>query len=269
MIRVGVFGAGGRMGAEVCRSVYAEPELQLAAAVDPAFSGQDITQVAGITGVKLIISDEAEALLDGEVDVAVDFTQAESAFQNVQWCIRHAVNAVVGTTGLKEDQIQQLREMVDAEGNESNVFIAPNFAIGAVLMMQFARMAAKWFPDVEIIELHHAVKRDAPSGTALRTLEGILAGRMMAENGPTEQQDIMEMLAGARGAEKDGVRIHSIRLPGLVAHHEVIFGGPGQTLTIRHDSMDRASFMPGVILAIKQVSRLPGVTVGLEKLLGI
>jgi 4-hydroxy-tetrahydrodipicolinate reductase len=257
------------MGAEVCRTVNADPELQLVAAVDPAAAGQDISQVAGITGAHLIISDEAEALLDGEADVAVDFTQAESAFQNVQWCIRHAVNAVVGTTGLKQDQIQQLQEMVDAEGNESNVFIAPNFAIGAVLMMQFARMAAKWFPDAEIIELHHAVKRDAPSGTALRTLEGILAGRMVSDHEPTEQQDILETLAGARGAEKDGVRIHSVRLPGLVAHHEVIFGGPGQTLTIRHDSMDRASFMPGVILAIKQVSRMPGVTVGLEKLLDL
>lgn len=269
MIRVGVFGAGGRMGAEVCRSVCADPELSLVAAVDPAFAGRDIAQVAGISGTNLTISDEAEALLDGEADVAVDFTQAESAYKNIQWCIRHAVNAVVGTTGLTEDQLRQLGEMVDAEGNESNVFIAPNFAIGAVLMMQFARMAAKWFPDAEIVEMHHAVKRDAPSGTALRTLEGIVAGRMMSENEPTEQQDISEMLAGARGAEKDGVRVHSVRLPGLVAHHEVIFGGRGQTLTIRHDSMDRESFMPGVLLAIKQVSRLPGVTVGLEKLLGL
>jgi 4-hydroxy-tetrahydrodipicolinate reductase len=269
MIRVGVFGAGGRMGAEVCRSVCADPELSLVAAVDPAFAGRDIAQVAGISGTNLTISDEAEALLDGEADVAVDFTEAESAYKNIQWCIRHAVNAVVGTTGLTEDQLRQLGEMVDAEGNESNVFIAPNFAIGAVLMMQFARMAAKWFPDAEIVEMHHAVKRDAPSGTALRTLEGIVSGRMMSENEPTEQQDISEMLAGARGAEKDGVRIHSVRLPGLVAHHEVIFGGRGQTLTIRHDSMDRESFMPGVLLAIKQVSRLPGVTVGLEKLLGL
>jgi 4-hydroxy-tetrahydrodipicolinate reductase len=257
------------MGAEVCRSVCADDELSLVAAVDPAFAGRDIAQVAGISGTNLTISDEAEALLDGEADVAVDFTQAESAFKNIHWCIRHAVNAVVGTTGLSTDQIRQLREMVDAEGNESNVFIAPNFAIGAVLMMQFARMAAKWFPDAEIVEQHHAVKRDAPSGTALRTLEEIVAGRMMSDTEPTEQQDITEMLAGARGAEKDGVRVHSVRLPGLVAHHEVIFGGRGQTLTIRHDSMDRESFMPGVLLAIKQVSRLPGVTVGLEKLLGL
>lgn len=258
------------MGSEVCRSVYADSELGLVAAIDPKCTGQDITQVAGISGGQtLAISEEAEALLDGEADVAVDFTEADSAFRNVQWCIRHAVNAVVGTTGLSPDQIQQLKDLVEAEGNESNVFIAPNFAIGAVLMMQFARMAAKWFPDAEIIELHHAVKRDAPSGTALRTLEGIVAGRMMSEAEPAEQQDIVEMLAGARGAEKDGVRIHSVRLPGLVAHQEVIFGGPGQTLTIRHDSMDRESFMPGVLLAIKQISRMPGVTIGLEKLLGL
>lgn len=271
MIRVGVFGAGGRMGAEVCRAVAGDPGMSLVAAVDPKLVGQTIGHVAGISGApaNLVISEEAEALLDGEADVAVDFTEPEEAFKNAQWCIKHAMHAVIGTTGIFEDKIRSLEELLEAEGNESNVFIAPNFAIGAVLMMQFARMAAKWLPDAEIIELHHAVKRDAPSGTALRTLEGILAGRMMAEGTPADEQDIVEMLPGARGAEKDGVRIHSVRLPGLVAHQEVIFGGEGQTLTIRHDSMDRSSFMPGVLLAIRQVSSMSGVTVGLEKLLGL
>jgi 4-hydroxy-tetrahydrodipicolinate reductase len=179
------------------------------------------------------------------------------------------MHVVIGTTGLSDDQISQLADLVKAEGNESNVFIAPNFAIGAVLMMQFARVAARWFPDAEIIELHHALKRDAPSGTSLRTVEEITAGRTMANKEPDQQQDILEMLPGARGAEKEGIRIHSVRLPGLVAHQEVIFGGLGQTLTIRHDSMDRTSFMPGVLLAIRQVSKLPGVTVGLERLLGL
>jgi 4-hydroxy-tetrahydrodipicolinate reductase len=255
------------MGSEVCRTVHNEPDLSLVAAVDPLYAGQDIGHVAGITDNHVTISEEAEALLDAEADVAVDFTQSDGAFKNAQWCIRHAMNVVVGTTGLTEEQLRQLQDMVEAEGNESNVFIAPNFAIGAVLMMQFSRMAAKWFPDAEIIEMHHAVKRDAPSGTALRTLEGILAGRMMNAQGPEPPQDISETLEGARGAEKDGIRIHSVRLPGLVAHQEVIFGGPGQILTIRHDSMDRASFMPGVLLAVRKVGQMPGVTVGLEKLL--
>lgn len=268
-IRVGVFGAGGQMGSHVCRAVHAEPDMTLVAAVDPKFGGEEIAHVAGITGIKLTVSEEAEALLDGEADVAVDFTEAASSFKNAQWCIRHAMHAVIGTTGLSDDHIRNLEHLLKAEGGESNVFIAPNFAIGAVLMMQFARMAAKWFPDVEIIELHHAVKRDAPSGTALRTLEGIVAGRMMADREPEPAQDIGELLPGARGAEKDGVRIHSVRLPGLVAHQEVIFGGPGQTLTIRHDSMDRSSFMPGVLLAIREISKHPGLTVGLERLLGI
>lgn len=268
-IRVGVFGAGGQMGSNVCRAVNAEPDLTLVAAVDPKFAGEDIAHVAGISGFHLTVSEEAEALLDGEADVAVDFTEAASAFKNAQWCIRHAMHAVIGTTGMSDEHIRNLEHLLKAEGGESNIFIAPNLAIGAVLMMQFARMAAKWFPDAEIIELHHAVKRDAPSGTALRTLEGIVAGRMMAENEPTPAQDIGEILPGARGAEKDGVRIHSVRLPGLVAHQEVIFGGPGQTLTIRHDSMDRSSFMPGVLLAIREVSKHPGLTVGLERLLEI
>lgn len=269
MIKVGVFGAAGRMGGEVCRAVNADSEMQLVAAVSPGAAGQELAHVAGITGINLVVSDEAEAMLDGEADVAVDFTESTSAFRNIQWCIRHAMHVVVGTTGLSEDQIEQIGELVKQEGSESNVFIAPNFAIGAVLMMQFARMAARWFPNVEIIEMHHGLKRDAPSGTALRTLEGILAGRMMAEKAPDPEQDIMEVLPGARGAEKDGVRVHSVRLPGLEAHQEVIFGGPGQTLTIRHDAVNRSSYVPGILLAIKQISRLPGVTIGLEKLLDL
>lgn len=268
-VRVGVFGAAGRMGGEVCRAVHNEPDMTLVAAVDPQGAGEPLAQVAGIPGTELVISEEPEALLDGEADVAVDFTDAESAFKNAQWCIRHAMHDVIGTTGMSEEHVRNLEHLLKAEGSESNVFIAPNFAIGAVLMMQFARMAAKWFPDAEIIELHHGLKRDAPSGTALRTLEGIIAGRMMSEMKPSPAQDIVETLPGARGAEKDGIRLHSVRLPGLVAHQEVIFGGQGQTLTIRHDSMERTSFIPGVLLAVREISKHPGLTVGLERLLGI
>lgn len=262
MIRVGVFGAGGRMGGEVCRTVAAEGDLSLVAAVDPAFAGRPVDEVAGVAGSELVVAAEPEALRAGGAEVAVDFTVASSAFRNIRWCVENRVHAVVGTTGLTPEQTSEIARL--AEGAAGNVFIAPNFAIGAVLMMEFARKAAAWLPDAEIIELHHATKKDAPSGTALRTLEGIVEGRR-ARAGEAESA---ETLPGVRGGEKDGVRIHSIRLPGLVAHQEVIFGGQGQTLSIRHDSTDRTSFMPGVLLAIKEVARRPGLTVGLENLLG-
>jgi 4-hydroxy-tetrahydrodipicolinate reductase len=266
------------MGREVCRAVHADPELMLAAAVDPACAGQTVSSVAGIPDTKVVIAEDAEALLDAEIDVAVDFTVPSSVVENIRWCVRHAMHVVVGTTGLTPEHHAHIEALLEEEGRESNVFVAPNFAIGAVLMMRFAQMASAWFPDAEIIELHHAVKRDAPSGTALATLDKIVEGRNAAarpggaagSNGqPGPADDVVETLAGARGAERDGVRVHSIRLPGLVAHQEVIFGATGQTLTIRHDSMDRASFMPGVLLAVKEVSKHPGLTVGLERLLGL
>lgn len=269
MIRVGVFGAGGRMGGEVCRAVHAAPDLGLVAAVDPSVAGRPISQVAGISGTDVVVSEEADAMLDAEADVAVDFTVAPAALENIRWCVRHAMHAVVGTTGFSHSDLEEIEALLEEEGSESSVFIAPNFAIGAVLMMRFARMAAAWFPDAEIIELHHAVKRDAPSGTSLATLEQVLAGRERPPEASMPGESVAERMPGARGAEKDGVRIHSVRLPGLVAHQEVIFGGEGQILTIRHDSTDRSSFMPGVLLAIREISRHPGLMVGLEKLLGL
>jgi 4-hydroxy-tetrahydrodipicolinate reductase len=257
------------MGREVCRAVHADSELRLAAAVDPAYAGQDLASVAGIPHSEVTIAEDAEGLLDAEVDVAVDFTLPSSVLENVRWCVRHAMHVVVGTTGITSEQLAAMEALIEEEGRESNVFIAPNFAIGAVLMMRFAQMAAAWFADAEIIELHHAVKRDAPSGTALATLERIVEGRRQGDGRVPVADDVVETLPGARGAERGGVRIHSIRLPGLVAHQEVIFGTTGQTLSIRHDSMDRASFMPGVLLAVKEVSKQPGLTVGLERLLGL
>ena len=255
------------MGSEVCRAVHADPDLLLAAAVDPAFAGRTVASVAGIDDGKLVVSEDAEALLDAEIDVAVDFTLPTSVLENIRWCVRHAVHIVVGTTGLTPEQLGGIEQLIEEEGGESNVFVAPNFAIGAVLMMRFAEMAAAWFPDAEIIELHHAVKRDAPSGTSLATLEGILRGRRPG-HAPADAGSV-ESLPGARGGERGGVHIHSVRLPGLVAHQEVIFGATGQTLSIRHDSMDRGSFMPGVVLAVKEISKHPGLTVGLEHLLGL
>ncbi|MGH2706648.1 MAG: 4-hydroxy-tetrahydrodipicolinate reductase [Actinomycetota bacterium] len=263
MLRVGVFGAAGKMGREVCRAVHEDPECTLAAAVDPPASGRRVASVAGIADNALTISDEPSAMLDAGCDVAVDFTVAASALDNIRWCVRHAMHAVVGTTGLTGGQLEEIAALIEEEGGESNVFVAPNFAIGAVLMMRFARVAAAWFPDAEIIELHHPSKRDAPSGTSLATLEQIREGRA---NEPADEKGT-EVLPGARGAERSGVHVHSVRLPGMVAHQEVIFGSPGQTLTIRHDSTDRTSFMYGVLLAVKEVASHRGLTVGLERLL--
>jgi 4-hydroxy-tetrahydrodipicolinate reductase len=226
MIRVAVSGAAGRMGATVCEAVQSADDLELAACADPAL------QVA--------LSD----VLEG-ADVAVDFTTPEAAPANVRECLAAGVHVVVGTTGFDLEALRSDTEAAARDGSRSRVFVAPNFAIGAVLMMRLAREAAPHMPECEIVELHHEAKRDAPSGTAKRTAD---------------------LIREAGGNVHDP--IHSVRLPGLVAHQEVIFGGEGQTLSIRHDSTDRRSFMPGVLLAVRRVAELPDpFTVGLEKLL--
>jgi 4-hydroxy-tetrahydrodipicolinate reductase len=194
----------------------------------------------------------------------VDFTRPDVVMDNVRWAIEHAMHIVVGTTGLGPEHFAEIERLLEDEGRESNVVVAPNFAIGAVLLQRFAVMAARVFPAAEIIELHHEGKLDAPSGTALATAERMAKARGEAWEGPAA-----ESIEGVRGGDVQGIRIHAVRLPGLVAHQEVIFGGVGQTLTIRHDSMQRVSFMPGVILAIKEVIRRPGLTIGLEPLLGL
>lgn len=265
MIRVGVIGAYGRMGREVCRAVTEDPECVLVAAVDANGRGEHVGRLIGHPEVNVHISDDMEILSDAEVDVAVDFTHPDAVMDNVRWCVRHAVNVVVGTTGITAPNLDEIRALIEEEGSESNVFIAPNFAIGAVLMMRFAAAASRWLPSVEIVELHHEGKADAPSGTALKSAEEIAKARSAAGASSTSK----ETVAGARGAEVAGIRVHSVRLPGLVAHQEVILGGPGQSLTIRHDSYDRSSFMPGVLLAIKQIARHPGLTYGLENLLDL
>jgi 4-hydroxy-tetrahydrodipicolinate reductase len=192
----------------------------------------------------------------------VDFTRPDVVFQNAKTALELKVAPVVGTTGLTAEQKEELKKI--SEANNTPIFIAPNFAIGAVLMMLMSKQAAKYLPNVEIIELHHDKKLDAPSGTAVQTAEMIREVRKSMKQGHPDEK---EKLEGARGAEIDGMRIHSVRLPGFVAHQQVIFGGLGETLTIRHDSMDRASFMPGVVLACKKVLNLKGMTVGLDKLL--
>lgn len=264
VISVGVIGAAGRMGLEVCAAVRAEEDLTLASIVDTSFSGEVAN--AGLGDASgLNVSDSLEALKDAGVQVAVDFTQAESAVENIRWCIGNGIHVVVGTSGIPSDVILDF-EVLCAQ-YDGHVLIAPNFAIGAVLAMKFAEMAAAWMPDAEIIELHHSGKLDSPSGTALNTVEGILRGR---KTSPAARPGVMkENVPGARGAERGGVHVHSVRLPGLVASQEVLFGGPGQTLSIRHDSLDRKSFMPGVIHAVRQIDQHPGVTIGLESCLGL
>ena len=253
MIRVGVVGAAGRMGREVARAVASDPDLELVAAIDP-------NDVGGSVEGQSIAGDLA-GLLEAGAQVAVDFTRPEAVMDSIRWGIDHDVHFVVGTTGISSADLDELRARTDAA--TTNVLVAPNFAIGAVLMMRFAEQAARSMPSAEIIELHHDGKVDAPSGTALSTARRIAAARAGAPDAPAGDDDH----PGARGVDVDGVRVHSVRLPGLVAHQEVVFGAPGQTLSIRHDTSDRRCFMPGVLLAIKAVSSLPGLTVGLEPLL--
>lgn len=244
------------MGATVCRAVADDPELVLAAAVDPHHGGEEVC------GVEVAAS--VDALLRSDVEVAVDFTVAAAARENLRWCAENGVHAVVGTTGLTDADIEDVRSRF--EESEANVVIAPNFAIGAVLMMRFAELAAPWFETAEVIELHHDNKKDAPSGTAMLTMERMAAASGDWGSDPTTNT----VVAGARGGEgPSGIRVHSVRLKGLVAHQEVLLGTTGESLTIRHDSYDRSSFMPGVILAVKEVAGRPGLTLGLDSILGL
>ena len=262
-MRVGVFGAGGRVGSTVCRAVAEDPELELVAAVDPHHVGIDLRQLLRIDSAGVQIAGDADALARAGAEVAVDFTSAAAARENLRWCAANGVHAVVGTTGLSDDDLDELRSSFTGG---VNCFIAPNFAIGAVLMMRFAEMAAPFFDTAEVIELHHDGKIDAPSGTAMLTAERMAAASQEWAPDPTTQA----VVEGARGGQgPGGIRIHAVRLRGLVAHQEVLLGTTGQSLTIRHDSYDRNSFMPGVLLAVKAVADRPGVTVGLDKLLGL
>ena len=254
------------MGATVCRAVVADPQLELVAAVDPHHAGLDVRSVTGAEVPQLQVAGTGDALADAGAEVAVDFTVAMAARENLRWCGEHGVHAVVGTTGLGDGDITELRSLFTGGEGGANCIVAPNFAIGAVLMMRFAELAAPWFETAEIIELHHDNKADAPSGTAMLTAQRMADASKEWGADPTRD----EVVQGARGgAAPGGIHIHSVRLRGLVAHQEVLFGTTGQSLVIRHDSYDRSSFMPGVVLAVKEVANRPGVTVGLDSLLGI
>ena len=257
-MRVGVVGAAGRMGMTVCAAISAADEMDLVAAVDVGDASRTV-------GSGLAIRADLEALADAGADVAVDFTVAGAATANATWCAGHGIHSVIGTTGIDDAALSTLRDAFPPAGPLGCV-VVPNFAIGAVLMMHFAALASPWFDTAEIIELHHDAKVDAPSGTAMLTATRMAAASAEWGEDPTR----VEVVAGARGGSgPGGIRIHSVRLRGLVAHQEVLLGGTGESLAIRHDSYDRQSFMPGVLLAVRQVGQRPGVTVGLEALLGI
>ncbi|NVI91128.1 4-hydroxy-tetrahydrodipicolinate reductase [Actinomadura sp. BRA 177] len=245
MIKVGVLGAQGRMGAEVCRAVRGAGDMELVAAVDQG--------------------DALDALTGAEV--VVDFTHPGVVMDNLKWCVERGLHAVVGTTGFDPSRLDTVRSWL-TDDSSGNVLIAPNFGIGAVLMMHFAQKAAPFFESVEIVETHHPNKADAPSGTAYRTAELVAAAR--AEAGVSTSPDATTSeVDGARGADVDGVRVHAVRMSGAIAHQEVVLGGHGELFTIRHDSMNRESFMPGVLLAVRKVPEMDRLTIGIETLLGL
>ncbi|MBK8446618.1 MAG: 4-hydroxy-tetrahydrodipicolinate reductase [Micropruina sp.] len=243
-MKVAVFGARGRMGAEVVRAVEAAAGLELVAAVDV---GDDRTPVE-------------------QAEVVVDFTHPDAVMGNIAWCLERGIAVVVGTTGFTDERLATIRQQAEQAG--VGVLVAANFSIGAVLMMHFSEQAARFFESVEVIELHHPNKADAPSGTSAATAGRIAAARAEAGLGPVPDATTSS-LPGARGAEVGGVHVHSVRLRGLIAHQEVLFGGEGETLTIRHDSLDRVSFMPGVIAGVRAVRGRPGLTVGIDSILGL
>ena len=264
-MRVGVLGATGRMGQATCKAVLDAPDLELAAVVARSTGvGRPLRDLVPDAPEELLVGERLSDLLAAEAEVVVDFSRPEATAAAVEALLPQGVHLVSGTTGLPAELLDDLAAVAGKSGH-GNVVWAPNFALGAVLAMHFAAVAGRFYPAAEVIELHHQGKADAPSGTALRTARAIAAAREQA-SGPGAGR---ESVAGVRGGEVDGVRVHSVRLPGLVAHQEVIFGGQGEVLTLRHDSLDRSSFMPGVLLAVREVATRPGLTVGLEPLLGL
>lgn len=263
-IRVYVAGACGKVGLETVRTILDQNDMEVVGVSDIRNQGEDIGTILGQApiNVKIYGPLEINRLKELKAEILVDFTNPQSVFSNAKLAIKAGVVPVIGATGLDEQEVSELEEI--AKENGVGVFIAPNFALGAILMMKYAMETAKYFNHVDIIEYHHDQKLDAPSGTALRTVDMISKNRKpMLQGHPNEY----EKVSGARGADLDGIHVHSVRLPGLIAHQEVIFGGYGQTLTIRHDAYTRETYMPGVMLAIRKARNLTGLVVGLENFL--
>ena len=259
-IRIAVSGAGGKMGREVVKMVLGDPELQLVAAIDPSNAGLDAGRLIGADPCGVIVTDDLElALVESHAEVMVDFTIPQTVMNNARTAIRHAVRPVIGTTGFSPAEIEELDRL--CQEKSIGGLVAPNFSIGAILMMKFAAQAAKYMPHVEIIEYHGDQKLDAPSGTSIKTAELIAEARMELKQGNPNEHETIE---GARGGYYNGFRIHSVRLPGVFAQQEVVFGGHGQTLKIRHDSYERAGYMPGVNVAVKKVLNITGLVYGFE-----
>jgi len=263
IIRVIVAGAGGRMGREVVKTVFNEPDLELAGAVSPSAQGKDAGELVGAPACGVTVdADLAETLQKTKADVLVDFTKPDLAVRHTRLAIEHGVRPVMGTTGFTPDDIRELDELCRERGIGG--LIAPNFSIGAILMMKFAQEAAKYFPHLEIIEYHGDQKLDAPSGTAMKTAELISETRRELKQGNPNEHETLE---GSRGGYYNGFRIHSVRLPGVFAQQEVVFGAFGQTLRIRHDSYDRAGYMAGVAAAVRKVMVMNGLTYGFEHIM--
>lgn len=262
-IKVLVVGALGKMGIETAKAIYNDSELELAGLVDIRAQAERFSELTGIKGVDMKVDNNlAKFLENNPIDAMIDFTNPEVVYHNIDLCLGNKINCVIGTTGLTDEELKSLdRKALD---NDVGLAVIPNFAIGAVLMMKFAREAAAYLPDVEILELHHNQKMDAPSGTAIKTAE-MIAEKQTRK--PAINPHEFEKIKGARGADHDSIKIHSIRLPGLIAHQEVIFGGMGQTLIIRHDTYDRSGFMPGIVMVTKRILDIKGLVYGLEKLL--
>lgn len=250
------------MGIAVCNAVCSDPDLDFVAAIDPMYDGIDVGEVTGVSGCAFDVSGQNEALVHAGAEVVIDFTHIDAARRNLDFFAANGIHAVVGTSGFTEADFAE----IEAAFTTSNCLIAPNFAIGAVLMMRFAELAAPFFETAEVIEMHHDAKVDAPSGTAVSTVERMAKASDTWAADPTKS----ETLEGARGATGPaGIPVHSIRMRGAVAHQEVVFGTTGQTLTIRHDSIDRSSFMPGVLIAAKRIGGVPGLSIGLDDVLGL
>ncbi|MEG0874333.1 MAG: 4-hydroxy-tetrahydrodipicolinate reductase [Clostridiales bacterium] len=263
-MKVAMIGVNGKMGRAILAGIIDSANVKIVGAVDIVGVGADISALIGGEPRNIIVENSMEKMIkDKEPDVIIDFTSPKTVKNNVKIALANKVHIIVGTTGLSTDDLEEINSL--AKEVSRVAFVVPNFALGAVLMMNFSAQAAKYFPNVEVIELHHDQKLDAPSGTAIKTLEMMAAEREKIHQGNPQE---VEKIKGARGGEYQGMRVHSVRLPGYVAHQEVLFGGRGQTLSIRHDSMNRDSFVDGVLLTLNSIGDLqPGLTYGLEKVL--